>query len=123
MEIRKTERYYAELDDDSLCTCDACRNYYKEIRAACPELAGYLSTMGIDIEKPFEAMPLDPEADGTILYLAVQYVVLGDRADFAEADVAGVHIGLAESHPMTGLSEAHFVIELSSVRLKWTMGK
>ncbi len=33
----KTENYYRELNKDSLCSCDYCRNYYKEVKAAYPD--------------------------------------------------------------------------------------
>ena len=35
----KTKNYYRELNKDSLCSCDYCRNYYKEVKAAYPELS------------------------------------------------------------------------------------
>ena len=120
MDIRKTENYYKTLSEDDLCGCDYCKNYYKEIKTAYPLLTEYLKGIGVDIEKPFEAMPLEPY-EGSIEYMAAQYVVMGDPSDFEETEVAGVHVGIAESHPMTDLSEPHFVIELYPVTLKWTM--
>ncbi len=46
----KTENYYREINKDSLCSCDYCRNYYKEVKAAYPELSDHLAGMGVDIE-------------------------------------------------------------------------
>lgn len=120
MDIQKTSEYYQSLGDESLCSCDYCRNYYKEIRGAYPELSDCLAKWGIDIEKPFEAMPLEPY-EGQIEYIAVQYIVMGNDTGFEESDVFGVHIGLADSHPMTDIAEDHFVIELAPITLKWTM--
>ena len=71
MNIRKTENYYKTLREDDLCDCDYCKNYYKEIKASYPLLAEYLEGIGVDIEKPFEAMPLEPY-EGYIEYMAVQ---------------------------------------------------
>ena len=119
IDILKTERYYKTLADEDLCSCAYCRNYYREIKAAYPVLSEYLKELGIDIEKPFEAMPLEPY-EGKIEYSGVQYIVMGDPASFQETDVAGVHIAIADSHPMTDLSEEHFVIEISPIILKWT---
>ncbi|MGX8698846.1 MAG: hypothetical protein ACSW8F_02825 [bacterium] len=116
----RTERYYRELSEDSLCSCAYCRNYDREIKEAYPVLSEYLSAMGIDIEKPFESMPLEPY-EGTIEYIAVQYIVMGTASDFRSADVSGVHIDLADSHPLTEMEEEHFVIELSSIQLRWAM--
>lgn len=120
MDIIKTENYYRTLDNDSLCSCDYCRNYYKEVKAAYPELSDYLAGMGVDIEKPFEAMPLDPYEE-TIEYIAAQYIVMGNAADFKSEDIYEVHIGIADSHPMTDIDEEHYVIEISPIRLKWTI--
>lgn len=75
MDIIKTENYYRALNSDSLCSCNYCRNYYKEIKATYPVLSDYLAGMGGDVEKPFEAMPLEPY-EGTIEYSGVQYIVI-----------------------------------------------
>ena len=120
MDIIKTENYYKTLSKDSICSCDYCRNYYKEVKAVYPELSDYLAAMGVDIEKPFEAMSLEPY-EGTIEYIAVQYIVMGDAAEFKSEDVHGVHIGIADSHPMTDIDEEHYVVEISPIRLKWAV--
>ena len=46
---------------------------------------------------------------------------MGNAADFKSEDVYGVHIGIADSHPMTDIGEGHYVIEISPIRLKWTV--
>ena len=75
MDVRKTKHYYDVSAGDNVCTCDYCRNYVNEIRHAYPELSEYLKTMGIDIEKPFETMPIEPDESGHITYIGSQYVV------------------------------------------------
>ena len=76
MNIEGTRQYYARLTDADICSCAYCRNYIKEIKAAYPDLAVFLDQYGIDIEKPFEAMPIEP-VNGMVLYSGVQYVALG----------------------------------------------
>lgn len=120
MDIIKTENYYRTLNDDSLCSCDYCRNYYREVKKAYPELSDHLAGMGVDIEKPFETMPLEPYKR-TIEYIAVQYIVMGNAANFKSEDVYGVHISITDSHPMTDIAEEHYVIEISPIRLKWAV--
>ena len=120
MYTAKTENYYRTLTKDSLCSCDYCRNYYKEIRGEYPELSDHLAKMGIDIEKPFETMPLEP-CEGTLDYIAVQYIVMGNASGFKSEDVSGVHIGITDSHPATDIDEEHFVIEIWPIKLKWTI--
>ena len=119
MDVQRTSDYYAHLTDDDLCQCATCRNYMMRIKAAYPRVAEYLKTMGIDIEKPFEAMPLPPCPDGTIEYMGVQYIVIGTDEGFAETAVSGVNIVMAESYPYTDIEEEHFVIELAPITLKW----
>ena len=119
MDIEITKRYYARLTDAELCDCAYCRNYIREIRRAYPKLTAFLDSFGVDIEKPFEAMPVAP-CDGTMTYSGVQYVVMGAPNDFRETSIENVRVFLAESHPMTDIQEQHFVIEIAPVYLKWT---
>lgn len=120
MDIVNTKNYYRALDDASLCSCEYCRNYRKEVQGAYPELSDYLAGLGVDVRKPFETMPLEPH-EGTIEYISAQYVVMGNAADFKGGDACGVHIGIADSHPMTGIGEEHYVIEISPMKLKWAV--
>ena len=119
MNVEQTRQYYARLTDADLCNCAYCRNYIKEIKAAYPDITVFLDQHGIDIEKPFEAMPIDP-VNGLMLYSGVQYVVLGKAEGFKEIDIGEVHIFVTDSHPMTDIMEDHFVIELAPIRLNWT---
>ena len=120
MDIKKTVNYYRKLDKNSLCSCDYCRNYCLGIKKTYPILSDYLTGMGVDIEKPFETMPLDPY-EGIIEYIAVQYIVMGNHSDFKAAVVSGVDIDMADSYPVTSIEEEHFVIEISPIKLKWAL--
>ena len=120
MNVQQTKAYYDTFNDTELCTCVYCRNYYREVRNAYPSLAEYLQRIGVNIEKPLEAMFLDPDEDGFIEYITVQYVVMGNPSGFQKAVVSGVQIDIEDSHPMTGVQEEHFVIGVWPIRLKWT---
>ena len=119
MDIIKTANYYKTLSKDDLCSCDYCRTYYKNVKAAYPELSDYLAGMGVDIEKPLETMPYEPY-EGTYEY-AAQYIVMGNASGFSSEDVNGVQIYIEKLHPMTGIDEEHFVIEIYPIRLKRTV--
>lgn len=123
LNVGQTKQFYAQLKSSDLCSCAYCQNYIRQIRAACPGAAEYLRRMGADIEKPFEVIPLDVDEAGYADYLCAQYILCGDAGDFAETVVDALHIRLAEAHPSTRLTQAHFVIELYPIRLKWVMGK
>ena len=120
MDAEKTREYYKKIGETELCGCAYCQNYAKEVKAAYPKVAEVLALMGVDIEKPFETMPLEPD-EGYIDYVAAQYVVLGRTEDFKETSVGPVRIDIAEAHPATAIKEEHFVIEISPIRLKWTV--
>ena len=111
MDIEHTKEYYARLAEDDLCQCKYCRTYVREIRKAMPRLAAYLSSLGADIEKPFEVIPLDETAE-YMEYLAVQYVVIGSADGFEENSLEGMDVLITDSHPMTNIEEDHFVIEI-----------
>ena len=120
MSIEKTREFYREFD--YLCDCAYCKNFIKEIRKAYPELAEYLDRLGIDIEKPFETMPGEPEND-IIEYFGVQYIVIGDKKDFSKTKLGEVAIDLAKSYPEPNLDVKYYVIEVGPIKLEWTMGE
>lgn len=111
MDMDRTKEYYARLTEDDLCQCEYCRTYVREIRKALPRLAAYLERLGVDIEKPFEVLPLDETAE-YMEYLAVQYVVIGSAEGFEENALEGMDVLITDSHPTTDIEEDHFVIEI-----------
>ena len=121
MDIERTKAYYAQISERDLCQCEYCRNYVHEIRAACPKVTEYLASLGIDIEKPFETMPIEPDQTGHIEYISGQYVAYGKPDDFVKTVIRNVSVDLTGTHPSTGIDEAHFVIEIAPIRLKWVL--
>lgn len=84
-------------------------------------VAEYLFSLGVDIEKPFETMPLEPDETGCIEYISAQYIVCGEPDDFIKTVIGHVNVCVAGTHPSTQINEANFVIEVYPVRLKWVM--
>ena len=120
MDAEKTRAFYSRLDSQDVCDCAYCQNYIRQIRAAYPAVADYLSRLGVDMEKPLETMPLEPDEAGELEYAGPQYIVCGTPEGFAETQIGSVHVGIATSHPSTGLEEPNFVIELYPIKLKWS---
>lgn len=121
MNIEETKQYYSSLTAEALCDCVYCRNYIREVKNAYPKVADYLFTLGVDIEKPFETMPLEPDETGKIEYTSSQYIVIGNPDDFDKTVIDTVTVDITDSHPSTDIDKPHFVIEISPVRLKWTV--
>ena len=119
MDIEKTEDYYKNLMAKEICQCAYCQNYVREIKKEYRDLGEYLEGMGVDIEKPFETMPLE-EKDGYIEYTSAQYIVIGSKEGLKESKVGDVTITLADSHPTTDIEGEHFVIEIYPIVLKLT---
>ena len=78
IDIVKTKEYYNSLSSDMLCDCDYCKLYYAKSRKEFSELALWLDKYGVDIEKPFEVMSLEPDDNGMLDYIGVQYIVFGN---------------------------------------------
>ncbi len=118
VDVEKTRRYYREIGPGELCDCNDCKNYYARVKAAYPAAAEYLAELGVDIEKPLETSPREPDADGMMEYCACQYVVMGSCEENYRHTVGGVEVRRAVFYPTTGVKEEHFVLELSPIRLK-----
>ena len=108
LDIKRTKSYYEQICNRDLCDCAYCQNYVHEIKATYPEIAEYLSSLGIDIEKPFETMPLEPDETGYIEYISSQYIICGEPDDFIKTVIDFVNVDVAGTHPSTQINEAHF---------------
>lgn len=118
VDVSATRDYYNSITDSALCNCGYCRNYRLQIKSVLPEVATYLEALGIDIEKPFETSPLEPDENGTLEYCGCQYIVFGSCDPEYRHRIGDVEIRIATSYPSTGIEQEHFVLELFPVRLK-----
>ena len=110
--IVKTREYYNLLSSGLLCDCDYCKLYYAKSRKEFLELALWLDKYGVDIEKPFEVISLEPDDNGMLDYIGVQYIVFGNFKNDNSYYVGDFNIKIADSYPDTGISEEHFVLEV-----------
>lgn len=117
--IELTQEYYRSMDIQSLCDCNYCKKYRQRISSAYPEVASYLETLGIDIEKPYETSPLEPDENGVLEYCCCQYIVFGSCSSDYEHQINDVEFRLATSYPRTGIEQEHFVLEFYPIQLKW----
>ena len=110
--IVKTREYYNLLSSGLLCDCDYCKLYYAKSRKEFLELALWLDKYGVDIEKPVEVMSHEPDESGMLDYIGVQYIVFGTFSNDNSYYVGDFNIKIAYSHPDTGISDEHFVLEV-----------
>ena len=118
-DIEKTRAYYSNLGPENICSCGYCRNYCTRVKEAYPEVARYLDSLGVDIEKPFETSPLEPDEDGYLEYCVCQYVVFGTCSTDYAHQIGDVKFGISGRHPDTKLEEEHFVLDFYPIRLKF----
>ena len=83
-------------------------------------MALWLDKYGVNIENPFADMSLEPYERGTLNYIGAQYTVFDNFTNDNSNYVEDFNIKIADSHPDTGISEEHFVLEViprSSMKL------
>lgn len=121
VDIQKNKAYYKSYDD--ICRCDGCQNYVQTISEKYPQLKDYLNNIGIDIKKPFETLWIENHDDHTIHYLVVQYVVFGEWEKDTSLQFESHNIRKVTHHPMTGIKEDYFVIDIDNIILLWKLDK
>ncbi len=115
--LERNRAYYSQLSSNALCDCAYCRNYYSQAKAAYPEVASYLQRLEVDMEKPFETSPLEPE-NGYLTYCACQYIIFGSCEAGYHDKIGDVELRKADFYPDTGILEPHFVLELFPITLR-----
>lgn len=117
--IERTKTHYRLEADQMLCDCDSCKHYRSRVKSAYPEVASHLAKWGIAMEKPFEACPLEPDADGFLTYCVCQYIVFGTCPSAEPLQVGDVTLRLSAFHPSTGIEEAHYVLDVYPIKLQY----
>lgn len=115
--IEKTRAYYRALGPENICDCAYCRNYCARVKAAYPEVARYLDSLGVDIEKPFELFLPEPDGDRGLEYPVCQYIVFGTCPEDFTHRIGEVSFGRSDCHPSTKVEEEHFVLDLYPIHL------
>ncbi len=117
VDLEKTKAYYNGVQPSDLCDCEGCRNYRARVRQAYPQMAQYLDSLGIDIEKPFHVSYADlPNEPDTLLYISCCYAAFGECGPDFSRQIDGLVLTRAGACPDSGVDEPH--IELQIVELK-----
>ena len=117
--VSQTQEYYHSITKDSMCDCSYCRSYRLQIKSAFPKVAEYLDSLGIDIEKPFETSPLEPDENGMLEYCCCQYIAFGNCEPNYHHRIGNVEFRMATSYPKTGIEQEHFVLEFYPIKLEF----
>ena len=76
-----------------------------------------MDSFGVDIKKPFETMPLEPDENGYLEYCVCQYAVFGSCQEDFTHQIGDVTFGCSDCHPNTKIDEEHFVLDLYPIHL------
>lgn len=117
-DLEKNISYYNRSDLD-LCSCEYCENYYRNIKNKFFKLESYFKSIGVDILKPFELVPIEYYGDKMIEYTDCMYIVFGECEDSFSTTIDKISLYKAKSHPDTGILEPHFVISFGPIILDW----
>lgn len=118
LNIVKTQKYYDSLEQEYLCNCNYCKNYYLQVKEKYPKVSSYLGSFGIDIEKPFEISSLEPDENNILEYCVCQYIAFGRCSDTYSYKIDDVEFRISQSYPYIGIKEEHFVIEFYQIKLE-----
>lgn len=118
--VEETKKYYNSIKQEELCDCNYCKNYYLQIKAQYPEVSVYLDSLGVDIEKPFETSPLEPDENNILEYCCVQYLVFGSCPDNYNYKIGEVKVGISKSYPTPNIEikSEYFVLDFYPIKLK-----
>lgn len=117
IDLNKNFEYY-KSDESLPCDCPLCKNFYIQIKEKFPEINGYLSSLNVDILRPFELIIFDTDSGNKIEYTGCQYIVFGSCEDNFTKKIGDIEfIKNIYFHPSTGISEEHFVLDFGTVVL------
>lgn len=116
VQIENTKKWYKENFEQS--QSDYCKAFRKSFSSTYAATADLLSFYGVDVTRPLEISPAEPEGD-MITYNSVQYVLKGSCTITRNHLIEGLIMRNTDTHPSYQQAENTFVIKLEGVRLPW----
>lgn len=118
----KTSEYYTM---HSLCGCDGCQNFYKQIKGLFPELEKFLAEFGVNVAGPDEMPWYD--INNRIQYTPY-YTVIGkiekigqQKTSFENLNVVFYQSGSPYTDIPNEQVEPYFIIGVSKIDLPWIL--
>lgn len=122
VDVDKTIQYYRE---HSLCDCPACRNFYAQAAFELPQLAEFLSTLGVDVSRPDETAW--DVAEGIVDYFFVAYTVSGKIMEYDKYEIdmqegnLFLNIVIDDHYIPNEQKNEYFVVSVYGVKLPWVL--
>ena len=110
---------YYHSEQSVPCDCEVCQNYYKQIKEIYPEIAEFLSSIGVDILRPFELIWNEDKEKNEIEYIGCQYIVFGSCKNNYKKKIGDIVFETNTLHPSTEhILGEHFVLDFGIIILK-----
>lgn len=118
IDYKRNEDYYKDYVP---CDCELCQNYYRHIANCYPKVVEYLDSMGVDVLKPFELVPIEYEEKKMIEYIGCQYIVFGECDNHFKKNIDDIRFyNNIDTHPSDEhIKDKHFIIEFGPIVLEW----
>lgn len=120
MEINmKRNLQYYNSEQSVPCDCDICENFYNKVKDSYLEIADYLSSINVDILRPFELVWIENKERNQVEYIGCQYIVFGKCESNFKKQIGDVIFEInTDHHPdTTNINEAHFILDFGKIIL------
>lgn len=119
IDLNRNLKYYGS-GQSVPCDCKICKNYYKQIKDIYPEIAEYLTSLNVDILRPFELIWVENERSNRIDYIGCQYIVFGKCDSNFKKQIGDVVFEInTEHHPDTkNIKGEHFILDFGKIVLE-----
>ncbi len=118
IDLIKNSQYY-DSEQSIPCDCEVCKIYYKQVEERYPDIARYLSSINVNILRPFELIWFDNENNNEIEYVSCQYIVFGTCDSNFTKKIGDILLQINKNdHPSDAhISDEHFIIDFGKIIL------
>ena len=119
IDLQRNLQYY-NSEQSIPCDCDICKNYYSKVKAKYPQITEYLSSLNVDILRPFELVWFENEKQNQIEYIGCQYIVFGKCENSFQKQIGDVVFEInTDHHPDTkNIQGEHFILDFGKIILE-----
>lgn len=118
IDLQRNLEYY-KSEQSIPCDCDICKNYYNKVKDKYPQIALYLSSLNVDILKPFKLVWFANEEENHVEYIGCQYIVFGKCDTHFKIQIEDVIFEInTENHPNTkNIQGEYFILDFGKIVL------
>jgi len=118
IDLAKNLQYY-NSEQSIPCDCEVCKNYYRQVEERYPDIASYLSSINVNILRPFELIWFENEKNNEIEYVGCQYIVFGSCDSNFTKRIGNILLEInTNNHPSDAhITDKHFILDFGKIIL------